>query len=250
MARAGRPRKPGKRKPCGRRSDSVVNAEAKRNDPRSVVFEQPHRRWLADAQRRDQQAESEIGRLHLSGRISEAQYWAADRFRSIVAQFRLVMATPMQTCTALGHVVANPVDEDAWRRGESGTAERPESDEEMSERVLRQHSAVLDVLRDMDDGKEVSRALEDIIIYDKPCSMRSLLVTRQGARTGVAMPERIIRNGELTLLRRGLTVLCRLWHMEDDATGQKRPVRVLGTQQERQAWERAEKEVHFVYTDD
>ncbi|MGA0561711.1 hypothetical protein ACO2RV_04620 [Ancylobacter sp. VNQ12] len=215
-----------------------------------MVFDQPHRRWLADAQRRDQQAESEIGRLHLSKQISEAQYWAADRYRSLVAQFRLVMATPMQTCTALGHVVANPVDEDAWRRGESGKAERPESDEEMRKRVLKQHGGVLGVLRELDDGREISRVLDAIVIDDRPCSSRALLVSRQGPRTGVAMPERIIRKGELTLLKRGLSALCGLWHMQEDAAGHKRPVRVLGTAQERQAWGREEKEVHFVYTDD
>lgn len=224
MARRGRPRKLGKRKPCGRLSDS----EQKRVDVRAVVFEQPHRRWLKDAHRRDQRAESEIGRLHLAGKISEAKYWAADRWRSIVMQFHIVLATPMPTGTALGRVVSAGVDDDddAWKRGESGKNERAETEVEMRARVLSQLDGAKKAIGRLDDAQLVFAAMERVIIRDLPCSERDLM-----------------------RIERGLSQLCRRWKMTDPKAGDDLPVRVVGSDQERGVWMHDEKEVRIVYAD-
>lgn len=92
MSRAGRKRKSGARYAGGAR----LKPEAKPDD-RIKTSRQPHRRGLPDEQRRDERAESPLGRLLLKGVIDAECYDAGERYVAIVGQYRAVINTPRAT---------------------------------------------------------------------------------------------------------------------------------------------------------
>ncbi|UOK73002.1 hypothetical protein [Ancylobacter polymorphus] len=216
MAKRGRPRKAGKRTASGQLSRSTI-AVLERGE-REAVMAQPHRASLPEELRMDQRAESVIGRMFLTGAISEAQYWAADRWRALVAQFHVVLATPMTTGSMLGRMVAPA----AGQEEASGTDERRETEEEMRERVLTQHKAAMGEIRALDSAPLIFRAMEAVILRDCACSKR-----------------------EQEHLQRGLDALAWLWKLSDDSGLRKRRV----WRPERAAWEHEEREIRIVYSD-
>lgn len=216
MARRGRPRKNGKRTASGQLSRSTL-AVLERAE-REQVMAQPHRACLPEALRMDQRAESAIGRMFLMEDITEAQFWAADRWRSIVAQFHVVLASPMTGGSMLGRIVAPGAGQDE----ESGKNERPETEEEMRERVLDQHGEAMRAIRSLDHSPLVFRVMEAVVIKDEAC-----------------------RNPQaLARLVSGLDALCRLWKLSNDSGSRK----LRATKQEKGAWPHEEKEVHIVYS--
>lgn len=216
MARRGRPRKQGKRFPSGKLSE-------KPRDVRDVVCAQPHRRGLAEDLRRDQRAETEIGRLFLSGLISEAKYWAAERWRGVVREFHVVLATPMQRSSALASMVAPGMEE--TQEADHLAAERPETEIEKRKRVLKAHGAAMRAIRSVAESGSVFAVLEAVVIEDRPCGEM-----------------------EMDLLKRGLSALCWHWRMEDRAPGEEPDVRVSGMRAERPSWGHEEKELKIVYS--
>ena len=219
MARRGRPRKMGKRKPCGRLTDA--EQRAMRKDVRTTVMEQPHRRWLDGPSRRDQRAETEIGRLYLAGMLTEPKYWAAERWRSIVEQFHVVMATPVRPGSQLGGMVASGVGQDE----ESGKNEL-ETDEERHRRVLWQHGLAMAAIRSVAYSASVFEAMERVILDDRPCTAR-----------------------DLVLLDRGISALCHMWKMTEERPGDDPARRVRAERVDRPSWPHDEKEVSIVYGD-
>lgn len=167
----------------------------------------------------DQRAESAIGRMFLTGAISEAQFWASDRWKSIVAQFHVVLATPMTTGSTMGLMVAPGVGQEE----ESGKAERRETDIEMRDRVLDQHKAAMQAIRALDASALVFAVLETVVLRDQPCGAQMIFH-----------------------LRKGLDALGNLWGLSNDAD--YRPVR--SKRYDRAAWDHEEKEVMIIYRAD
>lgn len=213
MAKKGRKRKAGNRTASGQLSRSM-SAILDRGE-RELAMMQPHRAWLPEASRLDQRAESELGRLHLAGHISEPQCWAGERWRGIVAEYRRFLATPVTSGSTLGQMVANNVGPDDWRSGESGKSERPETDEEKRARVLTQHGAALRAI-----PRSSFLVMEAVVILD-----------------------RTLDPAQLPALQIGLSALAQLWRMTDDV-----PRSVRGSRSERPSWVHDEKEVKIVYS--
>ncbi len=186
---------------------------------------QPHRSWLAEDKRKDHRAETQIGRLLLAGRISEPKYWAAERWRSIVRQFHLVMATPVQAGSTLGGMVSSGNDQDV--AGDVMAAERPESDEEKRKRVLAQHGRAMSAMRALPGCAQIFATMERVIIHDHACV-----------------------EADVPRLVSGLEALCSLWKMPDPEPNAELPVRVTAVRGERQAWNRTEIGVIYVRGDD
>lgn len=219
MARRGRKRMAGQRTKSGQLGRSKAAKEERGvGDVRGVAMQQPHRVWLGDTRRLDQRAVSEIGRMFLAGRLTEAEYWAGERWRRLIQDFHIVLATPMPAGSPLGLMVASKVDGEE----ESGTAERPETDEERRDRVLVQHKAAMACLRKSGDARAVLGEMERAVYHDVAC-------------------------GDFQALKIGLGALAKLWRMselEEDG-----PARVRGHvgKGDKPRWEHEEKEVTIVY---
>lgn len=93
MNRKGRKRKSGRRTASGALPRIRV-------DYRAMAAAQPHRKWLPEALRESERAESVLGCLNLIKRISEQQYEAGRRYSVIVGAYRAVIGVP-------GHMVGN-----------------------------------------------------------------------------------------------------------------------------------------------
>lgn len=103
-SRRGRKRKEGARYPSG----GLKPAPAEK-DPgdRVRTSRQPHRRVLEDSLRLSEEAESPLGRLHLSGAlrspsnedadVAAARYQAGELYAQIVGTYRSVIETPRST---------------------------------------------------------------------------------------------------------------------------------------------------------
>jgi hypothetical protein len=83
----GRPRKIGKRKPCGRLAPVYVN-------PKAQVARQPHRQSVPKKCREWPEAESEFGRSLLRGAITPAQHAAGMRFTELSVALCAVYDVP------------------------------------------------------------------------------------------------------------------------------------------------------------
>ncbi|MBS9476223.1 hypothetical protein [Ancylobacter radicis] len=187
---------------------------------RSVALQQPHRAWLGETRRADQRAESEIGRLCLAGRLTEAQYWAGERWMQLVHDFHRVMATPMSTCSAMARMVAEPVGKEDVA-GEVGAAERPESEEERRDRVLGHHRKAMITIRKLGDmARPAFTVMENTILHDR----------------GVES------DADLEALRLGLSQLARLWRLTDPT--EERPIR--SHRDDTATWDHEEKEINII----
>lgn len=184
---------------------------------KETVLAQPHRACLPEHLRMDQRAESEIGRLFLMERVSEAQFWAADRWQSVVAQFRVVLVSPMPTSGLLGRMVAPGVGQDEA----SGNAERRESEEEMRERVLDQHGDAMRAISALDDSGVVFRVMQRVVLHGEAC------------------PQHHVK-----YLQCGLDALAKLWKLSDDKDLRK----MRSVRHDRALWSHEEKEVSIVYS--
>lgn len=215
--RRGRPRKAGKRMASGKLSQTAADRAGRGlGDVRSVALSQPHRAWLGETRRLDQRAESEIGRLLLTEKVTEVECWAAERWRNIIREFHVVLATPMTTMSALGQMVTSG----AGQEEESGKSEVMETDEERLGRVLAQHGAAMARLRRCGDASAVFSEMERVVIHDQPTT-------------------------DIKTLKRGLQELAKLWRMrepDDDHAD-----RICGQRDERPTWNHDVKEVAITY---
>ncbi|MDR6953802.1 hypothetical protein J2X65_003165 [Ancylobacter sp. 3268] len=216
----------GKRTPSGKLSEST-DERAKRGlgDVRSVVMSQPHRAGLGKDRRMDQRAATAIGRLFMTGRIDEAEYWAAERWFRLIGEFHQIMATPITTTTVLGTMAAGDRGD---RDGDVGAAERPETEEERRERVLGHHGSAMNILRGTSDHRAVFRTLEAVVLYDCP----------------------IGGEAELIVLKEGLSALARFWRLRSPPKADEElPVRVAGHRYDRPVWPHEERIVNIVAHD-
>ena len=186
-----------------------------------VAMDQPHRRWLPESARRDQRAESALGRLYLAGLITQPECWAGERFRSILREFHVVLATPV-TASGAAVMVAETVQPDA--EGDTMAAEHPESDEERRDRVLAAFGFATMVLRGQENHRAVIGDIEALLMRDQ-------------------VPD------NLGPIKCGLSALAAKWRMEEPAEEeQHRPVRVRGARSGAiPTWDHEEREISVVY---
>ena len=85
--RAGRKRKSGPRDSNGRLKAPAVNY-------RALAAEQPHRKWLPEAARLDQRADSVLGCLYLNKHISEELYLAGEIYARRMGAYRATIEGP------------------------------------------------------------------------------------------------------------------------------------------------------------
>jgi hypothetical protein len=83
IERRGRPKKPGKRYPCGK---LVTDQEV--GEARIIAFRQPHRQAAPESLRHDERATWPFGILNLTGKVSDVQYQAGVNYGGDVRRYR------------------------------------------------------------------------------------------------------------------------------------------------------------------
>lgn len=165
-----RPRKTGRRNKDGRLANAPRAERAK--SITDVATSQPHRRWLPDASRLDQRAESALGRLYLAKLISEPQCWAGERLRTLLREFHIILASPITVSTAaimVAEGVERPADADYL------AAECPETEEERRDRVLEQFEAVKRRIGRLEAARAVTTDLDALVMRDiAPADLRNV----------------------------------------------------------------------------
>lgn len=216
---AGRKRKQGRRTADGRLAKAPRPVRAKAVT--DVVTSQPHRRWLKEDRRFDQRAESALGRLYLAGKITEPECWAGERFRSILREFHVILASPV-TMSSAAIMVAEGVEAPA--EADYLAAERPETEEERRERVLAQFGAASAVFDRLEASKQVVSDIDALLMRD-------------------------VAPSNIGPLKSGLKALAAFWRMtEPPEKEEERDVRVSGRRYgEKPEWPHDEKVVDIVY---
>lgn len=87
-------RRPG-RKRAFRGHIPGISMRGPKVDPRALSAEQPHRRHLPPDMRLSEKAETPFGCLNLMGAISNEQFEAGQRYRSIVAEYCSSIGAPL-----------------------------------------------------------------------------------------------------------------------------------------------------------
>lgn len=216
---AGRRRKAGRRTADGRLAKKPRQQRVR--DITDVATSQPHRSWLKEGQRRDQRAESTLGRMFLAGLITEPECWAGERLRSIIREFHVVIAAPITASTA-AIMVAEGMEIPA--EADHLAAERPETEEEKRDRVLAQHAGAMAVLDRLEWGRQITSELDALLMRD-------------------AEPEHVC------LVKAGLHALATFWRMAEPPENlNDREVKVKGFRHGEEAkWPHEENVVSIVY---
>ncbi len=126
---------------------------------REVVKNQPHRRWLTEAHRLDQRAESHLGRLALARHVSAVEYEAGKHYAKVVAQYRAVISS-----------------RDPIRQGHPGSGRDMQAAE-----ARRRTTEFNDAFECMGE-QPVQRLVARVAVYDEPCPYGSLEALRSGLR--------------------------------------------------------------------
>lgn len=217
MSRRGRKRKTGiPRTPSGALSRSKY-AQLSRGE-RDVAFAQPHRAWLPEEKRADQRAGNLLGCLYLGGQITEAECWAGERYRSIMDDFRRLLASPVMPPSAVSRMVAPGVETPA--EADHLAAEKPETDEERSRRVLAAYDGARAEVMAFDTGR-FAETFDALICLDKACG-----------------PD------QWPVLRQILSRLADVWGLDVDAP---RRMRSTMTRDQRPGWPHEEREISIQY---
>lgn len=193
MARRGRKKQKGQlRTAKGRKSRSRAAVEQQESDVRAVVLRQPHRAWLAEEQRLNQHAESELGRLFLAGRIAEPELWAGARWAALRRELHQVLQAPTGAGSALGKIAADAADDARRRRlsllGRDGDHDAPlapvlpEDHAARQRRVLAQYEGAVGALRELFRPDIVIAAIDRLAEDDVSISDEEIEIARAGLR--------------------------------------------------------------------
>ncbi|MBB3808771.1 hypothetical protein [Pseudochelatococcus contaminans] len=155
-------RKQAKRTPSGRISTAGATV-----NPRETVTQQPHRRWLPEKMRKDQRAESALGRLYLAGFLTEGQVVAGERWRRLMADYARVIDAPRPASGVLARMIEEKAGPDTEAPPDdevrNGVAI---SDEELRDRVLEAMRAARGEIAARDSSGAVMRMLTRVVIDD------------------------------------------------------------------------------------
>jgi len=218
MSKKGRkPKANVPRTPSGALSRSAY-AQLARGE-REVALAQPHRRWLPEEVRVDQRAGDLLGCLRLADAITEAEYWAGQRYRRIMAEFRLVLASPVVPPGVIARMASPAVSTDHAEDGSLRAAER-ESDEARSARVIREHREMMAVLIEAAGPRRGLDAFDAMLCRDIGCG-----------------------EGMWPAIRGLFKALVDAWKLDDA------PRAIVGAIIERPEWVREEREVPVEYVE-
>lgn len=142
----GRPRKVGKRKPCGRLAQTYVN-------PKQQAAAQPHRASVLKHQREWPEAGSEFGRLLLRGGITRSQYDAGIRFTELCVAMCAVYDVPSPHPRAM----------DLTNVRGSVSQGMPS---ERARRIIDDYNRAFEACGDA--GRAAQRAVKEHVVLDKP----------------------------------------------------------------------------------
>lgn len=229
---AGRKPESGARTPSGQLSRSK-EATAQRSRL-TETMEQPHRRAVAKDMRRDQKAESELGRMFLAKVITEEQWAAGDRYRGLMRDFSSVLATPMSNASALSSMVASGTEDPA--EADYLSTEVHETPEERGERVLAAYDGATRCIDAMIAEHNRKVAAHTMAGNFDPAEMRVASRDVFTVLDAVALMDAQIPRHAVPFLRMGLTALVRRWRLADPG---ERPI--THEMNERPGWGHAEK---------
>lgn len=198
MAKAGRKRKTGRREPNGR-----VTRVAAADAMRVVALSQPHRRALPEEARRDQRAESALGRLFLAGRISQAQCEAGERLAARKRAFSQALASPGGVARSwAGRMVASTFSSD-----DAPQDQRTPGVEANAETEAERRAAALA------HWDEAETCVWDGVGRVKERFAAVIAVVVEGRDIAGAGRAACV---ELDWLRMGLSALARLWALDEE----------------------------------
>lgn len=182
----GRKRKVGPREPNGR-----ISRAGRSQDVMAVALAHPHRACLPERLRVEQAAESVVGRAQLTQVITDPQYWAAIKYRRLVASFHAVMASPItrQSAAAIGVAASMEAPAEA-----EYLAAEPEDEAERWSRTIDAMNAASSALKAA--GALCVREVNAVVLEDRAV-------------------------GSVSRLRAGLDALVALWRL-DGVAGPKR----------------------------
>jgi hypothetical protein len=150
-----------------------ISAEREILDPRSEIAKvQPHRRDFPDPL--DVRLECPLGRLSVSGVISEREYKAGCQWRAIYHSWLCSIGAPNPFPSALG-------------LGGGGSSQEPLSsvfDDEREEAIARAFKLGASVLKDC--GHRVFHAVNAIAVYEEPEELGDFEYTSRAAKIGLA----------------------------------------------------------------
>ena len=126
---------------------------------REVVKRQPHRRWLQEAHRLDQRAESHLGRLALARHVSAVEYEAGKHYAGVVARYRAVISA-----------------RDPLRQGSPGSGLN------MLAAEARRRTIEFNDAFECLGGQYIQRLVARVAVYDEPCPYGSMEALRYGLR--------------------------------------------------------------------
>lgn len=218
--RKGRKRKAGLRTPSGHLSRSKAAMIAKAEQ--GLTQNQPHRRTVPKDMRSDQRAESVLGHLFLTGKITEPECWAGESYRTAMWDFHRVMASPTMPVSSLTSMIAPGMETPA--EADHLSSETPLTPEERQERAFDRFDDAMAVVGACERHGGILRGglfalLDDIVMQD---------------RTPDTMA--------LSKLRLVLQSLAAKWGFAED----KGKLRIRGKIMDRPSWGHDEKIIEFV----
>ncbi len=146
IERRGRKRKNGARYPSGELR------EARAPSPAMIAARMPHRGSVSQEDAVNAIAESELGRMHLKGKISKGQYDAGCRFASVVARYRATIMGPRPVL--------------AGGRGYDCPGDHNCDDCECRRRAVAYNDAYAALIR---AGQQAAKAVRIVALQDQPC---------------------------------------------------------------------------------
>lgn len=153
MARRGRKRKVGQRKPCGRLKPEK---QEKGESAQVIALRQPHRRDAPPEMSDDQRAETPLGRLYLIGAVSSGQYAAARRYARIAALYHRDILAPRHSPPSIAGAF-----EPRWGRV---------LDEDDAHTRKADYDSALEALEQA--GRAAAYAVNRMSVYGEPCTHR------------------------------------------------------------------------------
>lgn len=139
-------------------------------DYRAMASQQPHRRWLPEAVRLDQKADSVLGCLNLINIISDGQYEAGQRYARIVGQYRASIQTPAGTSGNGKGYICKPMH---CMRPPPGVVIECEC-ARRKENYDSAFAAVFEV------GQKAARAVARVAVHGEPCPRGGLADLKRG----------------------------------------------------------------------
>lgn len=164
MARRGRKRKGGHRKPSG----DLIKGEPKEKGESAMIIalHQPHRRTASLGHSDDRRAETPLGILNMIGAVSNQEYAAARRYARIVNRYRQVINSPNPSPPSIGGAF----------EPRYGGYEIEDAGERKAE-----YNAVYEALDQA--GKTALNSVNRMAVYGEPCPLGTFPALMRGLRS-------------------------------------------------------------------